>query len=108
MDWGKWFSLTMFQWQSIIVLQFQVEDNHIAGVVMIIERKKSLGFRENMFPLLCIPLANGTIQWDIFLSVNGYLNFIKPLQLQDLPRVTTVAIIILMASKIFLKEREKA
>lgn len=38
-----------------------------------------------------------TIQWDILKSTNGYLDFIKPLQLQDLPRVTTVAIIILMA-----------
>lgn len=74
---------------------------------MITERKKSLGFRENLFPLFVMfPFSewhmSPTIQWDLFLSVNGYLDFINPLQLQDLPRVTTVAIIILIASKIFL------
>lgn len=99
---------------SITVLQFQVKDAHIAGVVIIIERRNSLGVRENIFPLFvmfrCSELhMSPTIQWDIFLNSNGYLDFIKPLQLQDLPRITKIIIIIiiLIASKIFLKERVK-
>lgn len=97
---------------DIIVPQFQVKDTHITGVVMITQRKMSLGFREKMFPLFMFPFSEWhmahTIQWDFFLSVNGYLDFINPLQLQDLPRVTAIAIILLMASKTFLKERERA
>lgn len=94
---------------SVTVLQFQVKDTHIDGVVIIIERRNSLGFQENIFPLLCSPVVqlhmSPTIQWDIFLNSNGYLDFIKPLKLQDLPRITTIVIIILIPSKIFLKER---
>ena len=95
---------------SIIVPQFQVKDTHIAGVVIIIERRNSVGFKENIFPLFVMfPCSEfhmpPTIQWEFFLNRNGYLDFIKPLQLQDLPRITTI--IILIASKIILKERIK-
>lgn len=45
---------------SNTVLQFQVKDTHIAGVVIIIERRNSLGFRENIFALLCSPVVNCT------------------------------------------------
>lgn len=36
---------------NITVLQFQVKDTHIAGVVSITDRRNSLGFKENIFPL---------------------------------------------------------
>lgn len=78
---------------------------------MIAEGKKSLTFRENMFLLFFMfPFSewrmSPTIQWDIFLSVNGYLDFIKPLQLHDLPRVITVVTVLFTASKIFLREKK--
>lgn len=34
---------------SITVLQFQVKDAHVAGVVIIIEGRNSFGLRENIF-----------------------------------------------------------
>lgn len=43
---------------------------------------------------------SSTIQWDIFLSSNVYLDFIKPLQLLDFPRISTIVIIVVILKKL--------